>query len=90
MKKRGAASRTVIRKLWIYGSIWMIGMENEVKKMYFSYDSLLMTILRILLDILIINFLLNLILNDAIILNGTVALQIPLSPSLGIHNTISW
>lgn len=64
-------------------------MENEVKKMYFSYDSLLMTILRILLDILIINFLLNLILNDAIILNGTVALQIPLSPSLVIHNTIS-
>lgn len=57
--------------------------------MYFSYDSLLTTILRILLDILIINFLLNLILNDAIILNGTVALQIPLSPSLGIHNTIS-
>lgn len=90
MKKRGAASRTVIRKLWIYGSIWLIGMENEAKKMYFSYDSLLMTILRILLDILIINFLLNLILNDAIILNGTVALQIPLSPSLGIHNTISW
>lgn len=56
MKRRGRVSEFVDSNLWIYGSIWEL---NNFLRIVFLWQVYLW-----ILDTLIINFLLNLILND--------------------------